>query len=251
MMSVVLPLYREEERLWTSYERLADVLEESRYPWEMIFVDEASPDGTREVVERIVASDSRTRAIYMPQHTGRGGAAMAGIRAAKGQIAGLVDVDLDVDASIIPMMAQDIEQGADVAYGDIRYQLVSDSLQPLFTKGWTHLGAMVLGETAREAEPGYELFRRERILPIVAQCHSQGWFFDTELITRASLAGLKVVSRPVISTGRHDQPGTFELTREAIRSLFQSRRELAEARRRREEARVELRAFYQSRASLR
>jgi len=230
MISLIVPCYREEGHLRASYERVTEILDSSRYPYEIIFVDDVSPDRTRDVIAEIVAGDPRTRAIYHEKNTGRGGAVKTGVDASRGEIVGFVDIDLEVDACYIPSMALEIERGADVAYGYRFYNLRYDTaFRWITTKGYVRLTALLLGQPPRDTESGYKFFRKSRILPVLARCKNQHWFWDTEIITRAALAGLVIHSRPVLFVRRNDKASTVKLvsdTREQFVELLRLRREL-------------------------
>lgn len=230
MISLVIPCYREEGHLLASYERIVEILELSRYPFEIIFVDDVSPDRTRDVIQRIVAKDPRTRAIYHEKNKGRGGAVTTGVHVSRGPIVGFIDIDLEVDAVYIPMLALEIERGADVAYGYRYYNLRTDTAFRWFsTKGYLRASAIILGQPRRDTESGYKFFRREKILPILAQCENQRWFWDTEVVTRAAKAGLIVTSRPVLFRRRPEKASTVDFFRdvpEQILELWRFRQKL-------------------------
>jgi glycosyltransferase involved in cell wall biosynthesis len=113
-LSVVLPCYNERVVIEESTAEIVRVLEATRLSWEIIFVDDVSKDDTVARAERLCAADDRLRLIRHAQNTGRGRTATDGLRAARGKVAGFLDIDLEVPARYIPPAVQAIHTGADV-----------------------------------------------------------------------------------------------------------------------------------------
>src|SRR5262245_59320249 len=106
MISVVLACYNEEEILDASFAEIRETLEALGRPFEIIFVDDVSRDRTREIIRALVAGHPQvpTQVLFHEKNTGRGRAVTDGFRAARGEIAGYLDVDLEVHARYIPSL---------------------------------------------------------------------------------------------------------------------------------------------------
>ena len=88
-----------------------------------------------------------------------------GFRAARGEITGFLDVDLEVHARYIPSLVRAIEQGADVATVRRIYAFQLGSLDRyVMSRGYSWLVRWLLGVPIRDTETGYKFFRRERLL---------------------------------------------------------------------------------------
>ena len=110
-VSVVVPLFNEEENVPILQAELTAALGSLDY--EIIFVDDGSRDGT---VERI-APDPRVRVLQFERNAGQSAAMFAGLHAAHGAVAVLIDGDLQNDPADIPRLLAEIERGADLVCG--------------------------------------------------------------------------------------------------------------------------------------
>jgi dolichol-phosphate mannosyltransferase len=111
LVSVVVPLFNEEENVPHLQNELQSAL--SGLDYEIIFVDDGSGDRT---VERI-APNERVRTIRFEKNTGQSAAIYAGLHAARGRNAVLIDGDLQNDPADIPKLLHELERGADLVCG--------------------------------------------------------------------------------------------------------------------------------------
>jgi undecaprenyl-phosphate 4-deoxy-4-formamido-L-arabinose transferase len=116
-ISVVVTLYDEEETVDELYRRAIAVLEELGRPFELIFVDDGSSDGTWTVVERVHDRDDRVRAVRFKRNFGQHPAMHAGLARARGEILVTMDGDLQNAPEDIPRLVGAVETGHDVASG--------------------------------------------------------------------------------------------------------------------------------------
>jgi glycosyltransferase involved in cell wall biosynthesis len=237
-LSVVLPCYNERVVIEESTAEIVRVLEATRLSWEIIFVDDVSKDDTVARAERLCAADDRLRLIHHAQNTGRGRTATDGLRAARGKVAGFLDIDLEVPARYIPPAVQAIHTGADVVCA-WRIYLPNLPLlhREIASKGYSQLVRAQLGLPLRDTEAGFKFFNRARILPILEQTRNPGWFWDTEIMARSYFAGLRIVELPAVFVKRNEVPTTVRLIPDTIEYWRQLRRFRPEAQRLRNERR--------------
>ena len=110
-ISVVVPLFNEEENVPILQAELTAAL--GAFDYEIVFVDDGSRDGT---VGRI-APDPRVRVLQFERNAGQSAAMFAGLHAARGAVAVLIDGDLQNDPADIPRLLSEIERGADLVCG--------------------------------------------------------------------------------------------------------------------------------------
>jgi dolichol-phosphate mannosyltransferase len=110
-VSVVVPLYNEEQSVAMLQRELADAL--TGLDYEIILVDDGSRD---ETVARI-AADPRTRVLRFEKNAGQSAAIFAGLQAVRSQVAVLIDGDLQNDPADIPRLLAEISRGADLVCG--------------------------------------------------------------------------------------------------------------------------------------
>ena len=115
-LSVVLPVYNEEESLDPLYGALYAVLDELGKPCEIIIVDDGSSDGSPEVMERLRKKDPRIRIIRHRTNGGLSAAMGTGFRTARGGIVATMDADLQNDPRDLPLLLEKLED-ADAVVG--------------------------------------------------------------------------------------------------------------------------------------
>ncbi len=103
-LSVVIPVYNEEENLPVLWEELRGVLEGLGLAVEVIFVDDGSRDGSPEIVRGLREADPRVRLVRLKSHAGETAATDAGLKAALGRWVVVMDADLQNDPADIPTL---------------------------------------------------------------------------------------------------------------------------------------------------
>lgn len=106
-LSVVIPVYNEEENLLPLMDELAGVLDEIEKPWEVVFVDDGSCDGSAGVLERIREErPGQVQIISFRKNSGQTAAFDAGFKAARGGIIITMDADMQNDPADIPSLLE-------------------------------------------------------------------------------------------------------------------------------------------------
>lgn len=113
-VSVVIPVYGCVECLEALYQRLHGVLDVNVRDWEIILVDDQSPDGAWERLEALVARDERVRALQLSRNFGQHAAITAGLADARGRWAIVMDCDLQDPPEVIPRLLAAAREGYDV-----------------------------------------------------------------------------------------------------------------------------------------
>ena len=216
----MIACYNEEEVLAESFEELLETLKQMGRSFEVLFVDDFSRDGTREVIRSLVEAHPEvdTRVILHDANRGRGATVSDGFRAARGEIAGYLDIDLEVHPRYIPSLLRAIEKGADVATVRRIYAFQARSLDRyVMSRGYSFLVRRLLAVSLHDTETGYKFFRRQPLLPVLDEIRDPGWFWDTEFMVRASRRGLRVVEVQGAYVRRHDKKSTVKGMRDSIR----------------------------------
>jgi len=220
MVSVVIACYNEEQTLGTSFLEIKETLESLGHPFEVIFVDDVSRDRTRAILAEIVESNPSVdiRLLLHERNLGRGATVTDGFRVARGEIAGYLDVDLEVHSRYIPSLVRAIERGADIATVHRIYAFQLTSLDRyVMSRGYSFLVRRLLGVSLRDTETGFKFFNRARALPVLEAIHDPGWFWDTEFMVRAARAGLRIVEIPGAYIRRADKTSTVRGLRDSFR----------------------------------
>ncbi|GMG94556.1 polyisoprenyl-phosphate glycosyltransferase [Cupriavidus metallidurans] len=119
-VSVVVPIFNEEQVLPLFHARLGAVLETLPYASEVIYVDDGSRDRTLEVLKTIRVSDETVGIIELSRNFGKEAALTAGLDAASGDAVVVIDADLQDPPELIPVLIDKWEQGFDVVYATRR-----------------------------------------------------------------------------------------------------------------------------------
>lgn len=223
-LSLVLACYNEAEHLEASFAEIKDTLEQARFPFEILFVDDASRDRTREILASITAAHPRLplRTILHERNRGRGATVTDGFRAARGTVTGYIDVDLEVHSRYIPSLVRAIDNGADVATLRRIYAFQLRSLDRYFmSRGYSFLVRRLLGVEIADTETGYKFYRREKLLPLLDEIADPGWFWDTECMVRAARRGLRMVEIPGAYIRRKDKTSTVSGVRDSLQYFGQ------------------------------
>jgi glycosyltransferase involved in cell wall biosynthesis len=226
-LSLVIPCFNEASHLRGSVAALVEVLDASRYEYEVVFVDDGSQDGTRELLHGLCATTPRCRSIFHERNRGRGAAFKTGWAATSGRVTGFLDIDLEVGAHYIPPLVALIDRhDIDVATGYRHYLLRQTLAWHRVLLSWVYRGILdrVVGWGIRDSETGCKFFRRETAAGVVLQSEANGWFWDTEVMARAVLADLRVREMPVLFLRRWDKRSTVRLGRDVVDYLAELHR---------------------------
>lgn len=235
-LSLVLACYNEEPWLENSVREILAVLDSGGMEYEVIFVDDASGDRTREIIGRIIGGNPRIRmrAIYHESNTGRGRAVADGMRGSTGTVTGFIDVDLEVHPRYILDCYRAIRQGAQIAEGARVFKFIPGGiLRRIMSLGYAGLVRFLLpGGGGLDTYSGCKLFLREAVLPVLDTVKDPGWFWATEIMVRSRLKGLAIAEVPCLYIRNSAKPSSVRVIKDSADSLvklFRFSRELRQA----------------------
>lgn len=116
-LSVVIPLYNEEDNIEPLYLRLKEVLERLGKNYEIIVVDDGSTDGSFESLKRLHTDDPLLKVIRLRRNFGQSAAFAAGFDRSEGRIIVTMDADLQFDPADIPKLLNKMDEGYDIISG--------------------------------------------------------------------------------------------------------------------------------------
>ena len=116
-VSIVVPLYNEEESVALLYESIGSIMDKTNKSYEIIFVDDGSMDRTFEIIQNLTHRYNNLRVIKFRRNYGQTPAMSAGISYAGGDIIITMDGDLQNDPADIPNLVRKLEQGYDIVVG--------------------------------------------------------------------------------------------------------------------------------------
>jgi dolichol-phosphate mannosyltransferase len=197
-LSVVVPTFNERDNVTTLLQRLETAL--MGVAWEVIFVDDNSPDGTWDVVRALARQDSRVRCIRRIGRRGLSGACIEGILASSAPCAAVIDADLQHDETQLPKMLGLLQTGqADLVVGS-RY--IEGGSADSFNRqraGASALATEVAKRVLRVkiADPmsGFFMIRRDRFEQLAPQLSTQGFKILLDVVATAR-GDLRIVEIP-------------------------------------------------------
>ena len=193
--SVVVPAYNEEKAIAGTVSALAQWLEAAGRPWELIVVDNASTDATRERVEPFL-SDPRIRLLANDSNRGKGFSVRRGMLEATGSARLHCDADCAPSLASLPKMFGLLE-GNDLVVGSrLAPGATLGMRQPLSRRfvgrGFQQCCRAILWEPTRDLFCGFKLWRGDAAQDVFSRITLDGWTYDAEAIGLARALGYRV-----------------------------------------------------------
>ena len=117
MLSIVIPVFNEEESLEALHAELSEVAQAEGYRLDVVFVDDGSSDGSWKIIQRLAAADPGVCGVRFRRNFGKAAALSAGFSKARGELVMTLDADLQDDPHEIPQFLAKMDGGLDVVSG--------------------------------------------------------------------------------------------------------------------------------------
>src|ERR1700692_4541031 len=180
-LAVIVPTFNERDNVTTLFRRLEAAL--AGVAWEVVFVDDNSPDGTWNVVRDLARQDCRVRCIRRIGRRGLSGACIEGILASSAPYAAVIDADLQHDEAQLPKMLGLLQSGeAEIVVGS------ADSFNKQragASQLATEVAKRVLGVEVQDPMSGFFMIRRDRFEQLAPQLSVQGFKILLDVIATA------------------------------------------------------------------
>jgi glycosyltransferase involved in cell wall biosynthesis len=116
VLSVVIPIYNEEENLQVLYDKLTEVLEKAEPDYELVLINDGSKDRSSELLQDLALHDGRLTVVDLSRNFGHQIAISAGLDFARGQAVAIMDADLQDPPEVLPLFIEKWREGHDVVY---------------------------------------------------------------------------------------------------------------------------------------
>jgi dolichol-phosphate mannosyltransferase len=210
-LTIVVPTFNEKANIPLLVERLAQLL--TACDWEVIFVDDNSPDGTATAARAIGETDSRVRCIRRIGRRGLAGACLEGMLASQARYVAVMDADLQHDEGLLVPMLEALRGGrADVAVAS-RYLYGGSAVglskkRSRVSRGSNALVRLLLGIDLTDPMSGHFMIGREALETIAPSLSTQGFKILLDILATAR-GSLRTIELP--STFRERQHGESKL----------------------------------------
>jgi dolichol-phosphate mannosyltransferase len=203
---IIIPTYNERDNV----ERVAADFLAPVEGAELLFVDDASPDGTGQILDAIAAREPRIHVLHRPGKLGLGTAYLDGFRWALERGYRLIvemDADFSHDPRHLPRLVELAEAGADLVVGS-RYIDGGGTInwglaRQFISRAGGRYARTVLGFAIKDPTSGFVCYRRETLERIdLSSVRSNGYGFQIEMKYRVHRAGMRIVETPIVFEDR-------------------------------------------------
>ena len=202
--SVLLPTYNERANLPVLVWLLHRTFTEHNLDWEVIIIDDASPDGTLQIAQQLQKLYTPQRIVLKPRpgKLGLGTAYVHGLKFATGNFVVIMDADFSHHPKFLPRMIATQKAGDyDIVTGT-RYARSGgvygwDLKRKLISKGANLFADTVLRPGVSDLTGSFRLYKREVVEKVMASTQSKGYTFQMELMVRAKGMGYSVAEVPI------------------------------------------------------
>ena len=203
MLSIVVPIHNEEPAILPLYDRLTQVLDKMRKPYEMIFIDDASTDRSFELLSNLCETDSRLKVIRLRRNFGQTAALSAGFDEAQGNVIISLDGDLQHDPEDIPALLAKIEEGYDIASGWRKNRLDNAITRKIPSRIANWLMSKASGMQLRDFGTTFKAYRAEILKDVNLYGELHRFIPALASFYGARVAEVPIRNSPRVSGGSH------------------------------------------------
>lgn len=213
--SIVIPVYNEEGNVEPLYAEIKEVMEELGDPYEIIFVDDGSSDGTAAVAARLADEDETVALIRLSKNFGQTAALAAGFDFARGEVIIAMDGDLHHDPRDIPRLLEKLAEGYDIVSGWRKNRTENLLTRRLPSRVANWMMAKLSGLPLRDFGSTFKAYRRQVIKNV--RLYGELHRFIPVLATLSGAS--RIAEIPVTSRPRYKGRSKYGLSR-TIRVLL-------------------------------
>lgn len=224
-LSIVIPVYNEEERLPPKLESYLKLLNEDLLDYELVLVNDGSTDGTVDYLKKLSSKNPKVRFIHNPKNRGRGFGMKTGVLAATGDFILETDADLPVSPQYIIKFMSFLEKNREYDYV-IGSRGHKDSAfvvpQPFFRVLFGHIFHIIFGfffsKYFQDVMCGFKMFRKEAAKEIFNRVYDERYLAAAEIILAGERLGYKLKELPVI--WEDDSRSKVKIIKDSLRSFY-------------------------------
>jgi len=202
--SIILPTYNERSNLPIITYLIAKTLDGAGLKWELIIVDDGSPDGTQEIAKQLIGVYGGSKIVLKPRagKLGLGTAYVHGLQFVTGNFVIIMDADFSHHPKFIPEFIRvQKEKGCDIVTGT-RYAGDGgvygwDFKRKLVSRGANLLASVALHPGVSDLTGSFRLYRKSVLERVIRETESKGYTFQMEMMVRARATGFTIAEVPI------------------------------------------------------
>lgn len=196
LISVIVPAYKAEKFIERNLLSVKGVLDEIRYPYEIICVVDGQLDKTLERARKIESKFPREISIIgYRNNMGKGHAVRFGMARANGDIIGFIDAGVELNPNSLSMLLEHFEwYNADIIVGSKRHpasRVVYPWQRKMLSFGYQMIVRVLFGLNIRDTQVGMKFFRREALEKTLSRLLVKAFAFDIEMLSVANYLGYR------------------------------------------------------------
>ena len=199
--SVIVPAYKEGKTIKDNLLEIRKALLESVDSFEILAVNDGSPDNTKEQIMEAAALYPEIKYAGYDKNRGKGGAIRHGVSEATGDIIGFIDADLDIDPSHLVRYYEHMEQtGCDVVIGSKMHKdskLDYPPMRRFVSWGYFIILKVLFGMNIKDTQTGVKLYKASLIKKVAPMLKVKGYAFDIEVLALCAHEGAVIDQMPV------------------------------------------------------
>jgi len=201
-ISIIIPVYNEEAKISIILSQIKQLLADTLLDYEIIIINDGSTDDTELIINEVKKSDTYIKLISYRENIGKGHAVKLGVLESNGDITLFLDGDMNVSPKEINNYIKEVE-GFDIAIASKAHQLSkvkSTAYRRFLSKAYNNLVRVVVGIKIRDTQSGLKIGNTSVLKSIFKVMLVEGYAFDVELLSIATMQGLKIKELPISVT---------------------------------------------------
>jgi dolichol-phosphate mannosyltransferase len=198
-VSFVLPAYNEADSIESALSTIDETVKIKKLQYEIVVVNDGSKDETLLKANAYASMNGHVRVVSYNKNMGKGYAARRGFMQTKGEVVIFADSDRDIDLGTVSSYLAALQHGDIVIASKWHPQSVvrMPIIRKILSHGFNILARLMTSTRLRDTQAGLKAMRRSAFKDIFPRLSVKRYAFDVELLTVASLYGLKIVEMPV------------------------------------------------------
>lgn len=224
LISVIIPSYKAEKFIQKTLLSVKNVLDQIRYPYEIICVVDGQVDKTQEEAQSLAKKfPEKVKVLGYLTNLGKGHAVRYGMAQAKGEIVGFIDAGVDINPNGISMLLEHFEwYQADIIVGSKRHpasKVVYSWQRRVVSLVYQLMVRLLFGVKVKDTQVGLKFFRRQVLEQVLPRVLIKEYAFDVELLAVAHYLGFKRIFEAPVEL-KMEFGGSTIISKGFVRTVF-------------------------------